>query len=64
MSIFKHHDKGKPEDGEADKPRRNADNDAALEEHFDGTEDPIQREHDEAEAREARAQIPPRPPGI
>ncbi|WP_061962726.1 hypothetical protein [Demequina aurantiaca] len=64
MSIFKHHDKDEPNNDEADKPRRNADNDAALEEYFDGTEDPIQREHDEAEAAEARAEIPPKPPGI
>lgn len=67
MSIFKHHEHGNANEEETAKPDSKAEESedgAAHDEYYDGTENPIAREHDEAVAREIRTNTPMRPPGI
>ncbi|WP_430868575.1 hypothetical protein [Demequina aurantiaca] len=64
MSIFKHHDKKESDTSEATESPRSSDDDASAEESFEGTENPIELEHDRALARQIRSTTPIRPPGI
>jgi hypothetical protein len=64
MSNSKHHEHHKSDSSESSEQANEAAQKVERTEQFDGTEDPIEREHDESVAREIRSTTPIRLPGI